>query len=83
MTKNLRPGKVFLDWSQNTRTKTTIAPYSLRGRERPFVAAPRTWDEIEEGAGSEGAIAHLEMAEVLERVEELGDVFEAQLGPGH
>lgn len=83
MTKNLRPGKVFLDWSQNTRTKTTIAPYSLRGRGRPFVAAPRTWEEIEEGATDEGAIGHLELEQVLERVEALGDVFEAQLGPGH
>lgn len=83
MTKNLRPGKVFLDWSQNTRTKTTISPYSLRGRARPYVAAPRTWDEIEAGAERDGAIAHLEMDEVLERLEELGDVFEGQLGPGH
>jgi bifunctional non-homologous end joining protein LigD len=83
MTKELRPGKVFLDWSQNTRTKTTIAPYSLRGRERPYVAAPRTWEEIEAGAEREGGIGHLQMEEVLGRVEELGDVFEAQLGPGH
>ena len=50
MTKSLRGGKVFLDWSQNTGAKTTISPYSLRGRDRPYVAAPRTWDEIEEGA---------------------------------
>lgn len=83
MTKTLRPGKVFLDWSQNTRTKTTISPYSLRGRERPFAAAPRTWDEVEAGAEQDGALAHLEMDEVLERIGELGDVFEAQLGPGH
>lgn len=83
MTKTLRPGKVFLDWSQNTRTKTTISPYSLRGRERPFAAAPRTWDEVEAGAEQDGALAHLDMDEVLERIGELGDVFEAQLGPGH
>jgi bifunctional non-homologous end joining protein LigD len=43
MTKSLRPGKVLLDWSQNTAAKTTIAPYSLRGKDAPFVAAPRTW----------------------------------------
>ncbi len=48
MTKSLRTGKVFLDWSQNSAAKTTIAPYSLRGRENPTVAAPRTWDEIED-----------------------------------
>jgi bifunctional non-homologous end joining protein LigD len=83
MTKTLRPGKVFLDWSQNTRTKTTISPYSLRGRDQPFVAAPRTWEEIEAGAEDAGEIGHLELAEVLARVDELGDVFEEQLGPGH
>ncbi|MFP5253213.1 MAG: non-homologous end-joining DNA ligase [Actinomycetes bacterium] len=83
MTKDLRPGKVLLDWSQNTRSKTTISPYSLRGRERPFVAAPRTWEEVEAGAGGTGALAHLEMAEVLERIADLGDVFETQLGQGH
>ncbi|HYB83542.1 MAG TPA: non-homologous end-joining DNA ligase, partial [Mycobacterium sp.] len=46
MTKSLRAGKVFVDWSQNNGSKTTIAPYSLRGREHPTVAAPRTWDEL-------------------------------------
>ena len=48
MTKSLRAGKVFLDWSQNSAAKTTIAPYSMRGREQPTVAAPRTWEEIED-----------------------------------
>ncbi len=52
MTKSLRAGKVFLDWSQNTGAKTTISPYSLRGRDRPYVAAPRSWDEIEQGAAT-------------------------------
>ena len=47
MTKSLRPGKVFLDWSQNNAAKTTICPWSLRGRERPQVALPREWDEVE------------------------------------
>ena len=50
MTKSLRPGKVFLDWSQNVAAKTTVSPYSLRGRETPTCAAPRTWDEVEAGA---------------------------------
>ncbi len=50
MTKALRPGKVFLDWSQNNGAKTTICPWSLRGRERPQVALPRTWDEVEAAA---------------------------------
>ena len=50
MTKARRGGKVFLDWSQNSGSKTTISPYSLRGRERPWVATPVGWDEVEAGA---------------------------------
>ena len=48
MTKARRSGKVFLDWSQNAGSKTTISPYSLRGKERPYVATPVGWDEVEE-----------------------------------
>ena len=77
MTKAKRPGKVFLDWSQNSGSKTTISPYSLRGRERPTAAAPLTWDEVEEGAEDELALDQLSLEQVLERVAELGDVFEA------
>ncbi len=80
MTRSLRPGKVFLDWSQNTGAKTTISPYSLRGRERPYVAAPRTWAEVEEGA--DVGLGQLELDEVLARVEEVGDIFGAQLTGG-
>ncbi|MGE5720453.1 MAG: non-homologous end-joining DNA ligase [Nocardioidaceae bacterium] len=75
MTKAMRGGKVFLDWSQNTRTKTTISPYSLRGTEAPYAAAPRTWEEIEKGAAEGATLGQLQMDEVLARVEELGDVF--------
>jgi len=67
MTKARRGGKVFFDWSQNVGAKTTIAPYSLRGREFPTVAAPRTWDEIEAGADDPFGIEHLRFSEVLER----------------
>ena len=77
MTKAKRPGKVFLDWSQNSGSKTTISPYSLRGRERPTVATPLTWDEVEAGAEDDLALEQLTMEQVLERVAELGDVFEA------
>lgn len=70
MTKSLRSGRVFLDWSQNNAAKTTIAPYSLRGRERPTVAAPRTWDEI----GDPG-LTQLRYDEVLARVAEHGDLL--------
>src|SRR6185312_4451036 len=48
MKKTLRAGKVLVDWSQNNAAKTTICPYSLRGRSHPMVAAPRTWEEIED-----------------------------------
>ncbi len=75
MTKTLRPGKVFLDWSQNTAAKTTITPYSLRGRGRPYVAAPRTWDEIEAGADDAEMIEHLLLEEVLHRIDTHGDLF--------
>ena len=75
MTKARRSGKVFFDWSQNTGAKTTISPYSLRGRDRPTVAAPRTWDEIEAGADDALELDHLRFEEVLERVEEQGDLF--------
>jgi len=80
MTKSLRGGKVFLDWSQNTGAKTTISPYSLRGRERPYVAAPRTWAEVEQGA--EEGLAQLEMGEVLVRTDDQGDLFGRTLHPG-
>jgi bifunctional non-homologous end joining protein LigD len=80
MTKSLRGGKVFLDWSQNTGAKTTISPYSLRGRERPYVAAPRTWAEVEQGA--EEGLAQLEMGEVLVRTDDQGDLFGETLQPG-
>ena len=63
MAKAERAGKVFLDWSQNNGKKTTVAPYSLRGRERPTVAAPRTWEEI-----ADPDLKQLEMEEVIDRV---------------
>ena len=75
MTKAKRPGKVFLDWSQNTGSKTTISPYSLRGTLTPYAAAPRSWEEIEEGAEDELALEQLTFTEVLARVETRGDVF--------
>ncbi|MGB8387911.1 ATP-dependent DNA ligase [Mycobacterium sp.] len=70
MTKSLREGKVFVDWSQNSGSKTTIAPYSLRGREHPTVAAPRTWDEL----GDPG-LRQLSYDEVLARVARDGDLL--------
>lgn len=70
MTRSVRAGKVFLDWSQNNAAKTTIAPYSLRGREHPTVAVPRTWDEI-----GDPDLRHLRFDEVLQRVSDDGDLL--------
>ena len=64
-TRAKRAGKVLVDWSQNNGSKTTVCPYSLRGRLRPTVAAPRTWEEVEDPA-----LAQLELDEVLARVED-------------
>lgn len=75
MTKSRRSGKVFLDWSQNAGSKTTLSPYSLRGRERPWVATPLAWDEVEEGAEDPVALEQLRFDEVLERVAERGDLL--------
>jgi bifunctional non-homologous end joining protein LigD len=70
MKKTLRDGKVLVDWSQNNGNKTTVAPYSLRGRMRPTVAAPRTWRELE----SPG-LRQLELDEVVKRVARRGDLL--------
>lgn len=63
MKKALREGRVLIDWSQNNQNKTTIAPYSLRGRFRPTVAAPRTWEELDDPD-----LRQLDAHEVLARV---------------
>ncbi|CAB4698315.1 MAG: ATP-dependent DNA ligase [Actinobacteria bacterium] len=79
MTKARRGGKVFLDWSQNAGSKTTISPYSLRGRERPHVAAPVSWAEVEDGADDPLGLEQLRFEQVLERVEDLGDLFAGEV----
>jgi bifunctional non-homologous end joining protein LigD len=70
MAKNLRPGKVFIDWSQNNAAKTTVAPYSLRAQPVPTVSTPLTWDEV-----IAGGLRQFRSDEVLERVEEYGDLL--------
>ncbi len=70
MRKSDRGGKVFLDWSQNNGNKTTITPYSLRGRTRPTVAAPRTWEEL-----ADPGLRQLELGELLSRLADLGDLL--------
>jgi bifunctional non-homologous end joining protein LigD len=75
MTKARRSGKVFLDWSQNAGSKTTVSPYSLRGVERPWVATPVSWDEVDEGAEDPLGLEQFRYDEVLARVAEKGDLF--------
>ncbi len=76
MTKSHRPGKVFIDWSQNDPHKTTVCVYSLRARERPTISTPLTWEEVERGsrARKEQQLS-AEPAALLERVEQHGDLF--------
>jgi bifunctional non-homologous end joining protein LigD len=76
MRKDLRGGKVLIDWSQNDEHKTTVSPYSLRARDRPTVSTPVTWDEVE-GVLRSGDPEELTFTsdEVLARVAEHGDRF--------
>jgi bifunctional non-homologous end joining protein LigD len=74
MRKSDRPGKVFVDWSQNSRHKTTVAVYSLRAQPRPTVSTPLRWDEVEAAAAGEERLV-FEASDVLERVEKHGDLF--------
>jgi bifunctional non-homologous end joining protein LigD len=80
MKKELRPNKVLIDWSQNDEHKTTICVYSLRAKARPTVSTPLTWDEVEEILDSgDPETAVFDSDEVLERVDEHGDLFEPVL----
>ncbi len=72
-TKALRKDKVLIDWSQNSRHKTTVCVYSLRARPRPTVSTPVDWDEVE--AAADGEPLTFETDDVLTRVEERGDLF--------
>jgi bifunctional non-homologous end joining protein LigD len=77
MAKELRPGKVFINWSQNDPTKTMVAVYSLRAREKPMVSCPVTWTEVEQAAGP-GGPGRLQIlySEAMRRVAEQGDLFQ-------
>jgi bifunctional non-homologous end joining protein LigD len=78
MKRDLRGGKVLVDWSQNNGSKTTASVYSLRARPRPTVSTPVTWDEVE--ACAAGAPLSFTADEVLVRVEEHGDLMAPLLG---
>jgi bifunctional non-homologous end joining protein LigD len=79
MTKQLRTGKVFIDWSQNSAAKTTVTAYSLRAQPTPSVSAPLTWDEVAEARVTP---AEFTPDVVLDRVAEHGDLLEALARPG-
>ena len=80
MKRELRPGKVYVDWQQNEDFKTTVCAYSLRAREQPTVSTPLRWEEVETAAdeGDEAALV-FDAAAVLERAERHGDLFAATL----
>lgn len=74
MTKSARGNKVFIDWSQNRPAKTTVAPYSLRGRNEPWVSTPLTWEEVEACRKPDDVLFGAE--QVAERLDTLGDLCE-------
>lgn len=78
MTRSLRPGKVLVDWSQNSSAKTTISVYSLRAREWPTVSTPVSWDEVAACAAPDDLVFTSD--DVLARVEQHGDLFAPLLG---
>jgi bifunctional non-homologous end joining protein LigD len=78
MEKRLRPGKVLVDWSQNNAAKTTVAPYSMRGREQPTVSTPVTWDEVDKAARSNAKSRlplRFDHRDTLARVTDDGDLM--------
>ena len=76
MAKEARPNRVFLDWSQNDRHKTTVCAYSLRAQPHPVVSTPLSWDEVSDALdGADPAALTFEASAVLERVEALGDRY--------
>ncbi len=79
MKKDLRTGKVLVDWSQNNASKTTVAVYSLRARARPTVSTPVTWAEVEACERPEDLV--FTGPDVLARVDEHGDLFAPLLAP--
>jgi bifunctional non-homologous end joining protein LigD len=83
MAKAVRPGRIFIDWSQNAAAKTTVTPYSLRGGAEPTASTPLTWDEVMAMATGEMEARQFGPAEVLERVSSHGDLLAGLLGSGN
>ncbi|MGW1215711.1 non-homologous end-joining DNA ligase [Streptomyces sp. NPDC002499] len=80
MTRSLRPGKVFVDWSQNAARKTTATPYTLRARPEPTVSTPVTWAEVEECQDPDRLT--FRAADIAPRLEEYGDLLAPLMEPG-
>ena len=80
MTRSLRPGKVFVDWSQNAGRKTTATPYTVRARRVPWVSAPVTWEEVGD-CRSPGRLEFL-AEDIAPRVQDHGDLLAGLLDPG-
>ncbi|MGW7409536.1 non-homologous end-joining DNA ligase [Streptomyces sp. NPDC054833] len=80
MTRSLRPGKVFVDWSQNAARKTTAAPYTLRARREPAVSTPVTWEEVEE-CREAGRLA-FRAGDIAPRLQDFGDLMAPLLDAG-
>ncbi|WP_274562015.1 non-homologous end-joining DNA ligase [Streptomyces spiramyceticus] len=81
MKRALRPGKVFVDFSQNAAAKTTATPYTLRAKEQPTVSAPVTWEEVEDGRADPGRLVFL-AGDIGGRLERFGDLLGALNDPG-
>jgi bifunctional non-homologous end joining protein LigD len=76
MAKNLRKGKVLVDWSQNDQHKTTVAVYSLRAKERPTASTPVEWKDVERALKrKDPEILSFEARDVLKRIDKQGDLF--------
>jgi bifunctional non-homologous end joining protein LigD len=82
MAKAIRPGKIFIDWSQNNAAKTTVTPYSLRAQDFPTVSTPLTWDEVEAVGTGDAEPHHYRAGEVLDRLDKHGDLLADLLTAG-
>ncbi|AYL38208.1 non-homologous end-joining DNA ligase [Streptomyces fungicidicus] len=81
MTRSLRPGKVFVDWSQNAARKTTATPYTLRAQAEPLVSAPVTWDEVEGCRAPDPML--IRAPDIAPRLRDYGDLLAPLLDAGH
>jgi bifunctional non-homologous end joining protein LigD len=80
MARDVRAGRVFVDWSQNDQHKTTVCAYSLRAQPRPMVSTPLSWDEVSDALESDdGESLEHDTESALARVAEVGDLYETNL----